>query len=154
VAHDEKPDPTGRAVRTMLRWLLGAFLIVAGIAHFAAPESFRAQVPAWMPLPAAVIAVSGAVEIALGAGLIAARDAERRRLTGWAVAGFLIVVWVGNISQAVSATDGFGLRTDMARWIRVAAQPLLVIWALWSTDAWTSRPTLARTRTSRRSRPS
>ncbi|MEX2562724.1 MAG: MauE/DoxX family redox-associated membrane protein [Nitriliruptoraceae bacterium] len=153
MTHKQKPDSTRRAVPTVLRWLLGAFFIVAGIAHFAVPASFRAQVPAWMPLPSTVIAVSGAVEIAVGAGLIAARDAQRRRLMGWVAAGLLIVVWVGNISQAVSAIDGFGLRTDTARWIRVAAQPVLVMWALWSTDAWRSRPTLMRAQTSSRSRP-
>jgi hypothetical protein len=28
------------------------------------------------------------------------------------------------------------LETDAARWGRLAFQPLLVVWALWSTGAW------------------
>jgi hypothetical protein len=45
------------------------------------------------------------------------------------------VVFVGNISQAVSGADVFGLDIDVERWGRLAFQPLLIAWALWSTDA-------------------
>ena len=37
---------------------------------------------------------------------------------------------------AINGIDAFGLNTDNARLIRLAFQPLLVIWALWSTGAW------------------
>jgi uncharacterized membrane protein len=54
------------------------------------------------------------------------------------VAVFFIAVFPGNISQYINGTDAFGLDTDQARAIRLLFQPLLVIWALWSTGAWAS----------------
>ncbi len=41
----------------------------------------------------------------------------------------------GNISQWLTQTDAFGLNTDEARLTRLFFQPLLVIWALWSTHS-------------------
>jgi uncharacterized membrane protein len=57
-------------------------------------------------------------------------------------AAFFVAVFPGNVSQLVTRTSAFGLETDAARAIRLVFQPLLVIWALWSTGAfaaWRSR---------------
>lgn len=35
----------------------------------------------------------------------------------------------------LTRTPAFGLNTDRSRLIRLAFQPLLVLWALWSTGA-------------------
>ncbi len=123
-------------VRTIARLLLGVFLLFAGISHLTWSRStFIAQVPTWMPLDADfVVIASGVVEIVLGAALIALRS--KRALLGWVVAAFFIAVFPGNISQYVTHTDAFGLDTDRARAIRLLFQPLLVLWALWSTGAW------------------
>ena len=45
-------------------------------------------------------------------------------------------VFPGNISQYVNSTDAFELNSDRARAVRLLFQPLLVVWALWSTGAW------------------
>ena len=127
------------AGRTVGRIALGAFLAFAGTAHLTISRTeFQAQVPAWLPLdPDLVVVASGVVEIALGAALVLAR--RRRGLVGWVVAAFFVAVFPGNISQYVTGTDGFGLDTDTARAARLAFQPLLVVWALWSTGAWRER---------------
>jgi uncharacterized membrane protein len=52
------------------------------------------------------------------------------------VALFFIAIFPGNINQYVNGIDAFGLDTDSARLIRLFFQPLLVLWALWSTRAW------------------
>jgi uncharacterized membrane protein len=57
---------------------------------------------------------------------------------GIATALFFIAIFPGNISQYVNGIDAFGLDTDRARAIRLLFQPLLVLWALWSTGAWRS----------------
>ncbi|MCQ4364395.1 hypothetical protein A9W98_13345 [Mycobacterium gordonae] len=121
--------------RTVGRLVLGAFLIFAGVAHLGfARTSFYAQVPRWLPLNADfVVVASGVVEIVLGVGLLAL--AHRRAAMGWVVALFFVLVFPGNIAQFVSHTDAFGLDSDVARGIRLLFQPLLVIWALWCTDA-------------------
>ncbi|MDO8384436.1 MAG: hypothetical protein Q7T17_15870 [Microbacterium sp.] len=122
--------------RTIARWLLGTALTFAGIGHLTfARESFVAQVPQWLPLPADfVVVASGIVEILLGLSLILL--ARHRVLIGWIVAAFFVAVFPGNIEQFVRGTDAFGLNSDVARGIRLLLQPLLVVWALWSTGAW------------------
>jgi uncharacterized membrane protein len=94
---------------------------------------FQAQVPPWVPLsPDFVVLASGVVEIALGLALV---SLQRRKEVGIATAAFFIAIFPGNISQYVNHIDAFGLDSDRARAIRLLFQPLLVLWALWSTTA-------------------
>jgi uncharacterized membrane protein len=122
--------------RAIARYLLGAALIYAGIGHFSFSRlAFQAQVPPWVPLdPDFVVLASGAVEICLGLGLIFI--ARYRKQIGWLTAAFFLAIFPGNISQYLTQTDAFGLNTDEARATRLLFQPLLIIWALWATDAW------------------
>lgn len=115
------------------RYLLAAFMAVAGVGHFLAADSFRAQVPPWMPWPGAVIAVSGVIELAFAVALFAG---WRLPLVGWLLAAFYVVVFPGNVSQFLTGTDAFGLDSDLARGARLLFQPVLVVWALWCTGAW------------------
>jgi uncharacterized membrane protein len=117
------------------RLLLGAALVFAGLSHlFWARAEFQAQVPVWLPLDADfVVLASGVVEIALGIGL--ASVGRLVPLSGVAAALFFIAIFPGNINQYVEGIDAFGLNTDQARLNRLFFQPLLVIWALWSTAA-------------------
>jgi uncharacterized membrane protein len=136
------PDAPTDPVRTLGRWLLGAFLVLAGTGHFVATEEFLAQVPAGLPFPRALVLLSGVAELLLGIALVVL---PRWRVPlGWAVAAFFVLVLPGNISQAVSGTPAFGLDSDTARWGRLAFQPVLVLWALWSTGAWRDRAVLLR----------
>jgi uncharacterized membrane protein len=99
-------------------------------------QAFHAQVPPWFPLdPDVVVVASGVVEITLGLALIAT-PRRVRPLVGWVVAAFFVAVFPGNISQYVTRASAFGLNTDTARFVRLLFQPLLVVWALWSTGAW------------------
>ena len=121
--------------RTVARWLLGAALILAGIAHLTnVREEFQAQVPDWLPVNEDLVVVaSGVVEIALGTALL---TMPRRRVAlGLITAAFFVLIFPGNIAQYVEGTDAFGLDTDAKRLARLFFQPLLVIWALWSTGA-------------------
>ena len=74
------------------------------------------------------------VEISLGLGLTAL--GKRQAIVGLITALFFIAIFPGNISQYLTHTDAFGLNTDEARLIRLFFQPVLVLWALWSTGAW------------------
>ena len=123
-------------VQSVFRILLGVFLCFAGISHLTvARTEFLAQVPTWLPLDGNfVVVASGVVEIALGLALIF--WVKRRVLVGLAAAVFFILIFPGNISQYVNRIDAFGLNTDQARFTRLFFQPLLVLWALWSTGAW------------------
>lgn len=129
-------------LRTRGRQLLGAALVFAGLSHlFWARDTFQAQVPEWLPLDVDfVVVASGVVEIALGAALVALP--RQRVLVGWIVAAFFVAVFPGNINQLVTHTDAFGLDSDLSRWLRLPFQPLLILWALWSTEAWSRRGSL------------
>ncbi len=121
-------------LRTIARFVLAAFLAFAGVSHFINADEFLAQVPPWMPAPELVVTVSGLVEITLAVALVALP--RQRATVGWIVAAFFVVVFVGNISQFVTGTSAFGLDSDLARGIRLLFQPVLIVWALWCTDAW------------------
>ena len=114
---------------------LGAALVYAGIGHLTTlRQEFQAQVPVWLPLdPDFVVVASGVVEITLGLGLLSTRRIAA--YFGLAAALFFVAIFPGNINQYVEGIDAFGLDTDEARLIRLFFQPLLVIWALWSTSA-------------------
>ena len=122
-------------LRTIGRLVLGVFLFGAGIGHFTNAQAFLAQVPPWMPAPEAVVATSGVVELLLGAALIIAPK-RYRPIVGWVVAAFFVVIFPGNISQFITGTAAFGLDSDAARFVRLLFQPVLVVWALWCTSAW------------------
>ena len=126
----------GVDLRSVLRWLLGAALIGAGIGHLTTQRTeFQAQVPSWFPIDEDVVVLaSGVVEIALGLALIALP--RHRVIVGTIVAAFFVVVFPGNIAQWVEGVDAFGLDTDAKRFVRLFFQPVLVVWALWSTGAW------------------
>jgi len=83
--------------------------------------------------PDFVVLASGYVEIALGISLLTLW--KFRREVGLATALFFILIFPGNIRQYIDGIDAFGLDTDRKRAIRLLFQPLLVFWALWSTDA-------------------
>jgi len=127
-------------LRVVARVLLGVALLVAGTGHLTvARQEFVAQVPLWLaqwlPLSADLVVVaSGIVEIVLGLSLIVLH--RYREWVGWVVAAFFVAIFPGNISQLATGTDAFGLDSDAARVIRLFFQPVLVIWALWSTGAW------------------
>jgi uncharacterized membrane protein len=122
--------------RRIARLLLGTVLLFAGISHMSfARQTFRAQVPSWLPLDADLIVLaSGVVEIGLGAALLLLT--RWRVPLGWLTAAFFILVFPGNINQFVTHADAFGLDSDRARAVRLLFQPLLVLWALWCTGAW------------------
>ena len=121
-------------IRKATQILLGAILIYTGTLHLTTSRmEFQAQVPPRVPFsPDFVVLASGVVEIALGLSLI---SLQRRREVGIATALFFIAIFPGNISQFVNEIDAFGLDSDRARAIRLLFQPLLVVWALWSTTA-------------------
>lgn len=130
----ESTEPTRASAQTVGRWLLAGFMAFAGVGHFAAPEAFLAQVPEWLPLRLPIVYASGAVEIGFAVALVALP--RKRVAIGWALAAFFVVVFPGNVNQALTGEPAFGLETESGRWIRLLFQPVLVAWALWSTGAW------------------
>jgi uncharacterized membrane protein len=119
-------------IKKTARVLLGAGLVFAGISHLTfARKDFKAQVPDWVPLKIDdTVVFSGIAEIALGSALILTPQKEQQAVGKVAAAFF-----TGNISQYVNKRSAFGLNTDGKRFVRLLFQPVLVYWALKSTDS-------------------
>lgn len=117
------------------RILLGVFMVLAGIGHLTFQrKEFQAQVPNWVPIDKdATVLLSGVAEIMLGLALIA--YAKRRAQVGILLALFFVAVFPGNVAQYLNHRDAFGLNSDKARLARLFFQPVLILWALWSTGA-------------------
>lgn len=124
-----------RSLRAVSQVALGVVLVSAGVSHLTVSRiEFQAQVPTWLPLdPDFVVISSGIVEILLGLALITLWRFRKR--VGLLVAIFFVAIFPGNINQFVNGIDAFGLNSDSARALRLLFQPVLVLWALWSTGA-------------------
>lgn len=110
----------------------------AGIGHLTFQrEEFQAQVPRWLPSSEGfmdfVVLSSGIVEITLGLAMIFL--IKHIVKVGWVLAIFYVLIFPGNISQYTNGIDAFGLDTDQSRLIRLFFQPILILWAVWSTGA-------------------
>ena len=110
-------------------------MLLAGIGHLtSARETFQAQVPDWIPLSKDfVVLASGVIEILLGLAMIFLT--KKKKAVGLILAVFFVLVFPGNIAQYIEHRDGFGLDTDSKRLIRLFFQPVLIFFALYSTDA-------------------
>lgn len=125
-------------IQNIFRVLLGSFMLYAGVGHLTFLRTeFLAQVPTWLSSKTdtmdLVVLASGVVEIVLGVLMIVGRKLKVK--TGIALAIFFVLILPGNINQYVNQIDSFGLNTDNKRLIRLFFQPVLILWALWSTGA-------------------
>ncbi len=127
---------TRRALGAIGQLALGAALLTAGTGHLTKQrQEFQAQVLSWFPADPGVVVVSGVAELALGAALLGTWKQPARAVVGGAAAAFFVAVFPGNIAQYTGHVDAFGLDTDAKRAIRLVFQPVLVAWALVSSDA-------------------
>lgn len=124
-----------KTIKKIARFALGGALIFAGVGHLTfARKDFQAQVPDWVPLDKDdTVIYSGIAEIALGSSLVLA-NRENQEAIGKIAALFFAAVFPGNISQYLNRRSAFGLDTDEKRFARLFFQPLLILWALKSTE--------------------
>jgi uncharacterized membrane protein len=125
-------------IQNIFRILLGLIMLYIGIAHLSFRRiEFQAQVPTWLTtdkgLMDLVVLISGYVEIALGILMILGGKLKVK--TGIALGVFYILILPGNINQYINEIDSLRLDSDNKRLIRLFFQPLLVLWAFWSTGA-------------------
>jgi uncharacterized membrane protein len=128
--------------RTVMRWVMAAFYLAAGIVHLTAPDAFLPIMPDWVPLPREIVLATGVCEIAGSVALITRR---LRRLAGVMLALYAVCVFPANVKHAL---EGIHLPSLPDSWWyhgpRLLMQPVLVWWALFCAGviAWpfTTRP--------------
>lgn len=118
------------ALRIVSLLLQGVFFIAVGVSHFTNPGPFIGIVPAFLPAPAALVAISGVAEIAGGVGLLVP---PLRTWAGWGLIALLIAVFPANINMAVNKLPfGGKVMPEWALWLRLPLQPALMAWIWWA----------------------
>ncbi|ADL02525.1 DoxX family protein [Brevundimonas subvibrioides] len=118
--------------RPILRFILAAAFLAAGILHLLVPTPFLGITPVWVPFAPAVIAVTGIAELAGAVGLMIPR---LRQAAGIGLALYAVCVFPANIQHAVS---DLALSDPQLGWAyhgpRLLFQPVIVWWALWAGE--------------------
>lgn len=118
-------------LKHLLRIVLAVFMVTAGVLHFLAPEPFISIVPGFLPFPAALVYISGVLEIALGVGLMVPR---LRTLSAWGLIALFIAVYPANINMALTPVEMGGIPDVWwVHAIRLPLQFVLMAWAYWYT---------------------
>jgi len=116
--------------RTILRALLAAAYLAAGILHILNPAPFLGITPAWVPYAPQVILVTGLCEVA---GAIALFVPRLRWWAGVLLAAYAVCVFPANVQHAVDysarGTGGLSLWYHIPR---LAFQPVIVWWGLFA----------------------
>jgi uncharacterized membrane protein len=117
------------SIRAVLRWVLAAAFLAAGVLHLLIPAPFLGITPGWVPFAPAVIALTGLAEIAGAVGLTIPR---LRRAAGVGLAIYAVCVFPANIQHAI---DDFALTDPVLGWAyhgpRLLIQPVIVWLCLW-----------------------
>jgi uncharacterized membrane protein len=117
-------------LRAVMRWILAALFVAAGIGHLWAPDKLLAITPSWVPFAPQIILGTGLCEIV---GAVALVTKPYRWWSGVALAVYAIAVWPANFKHAI---DGVDLPYIANSWLyhgpRLAFQPVLVWWALYA----------------------
>lgn len=118
-------------MKTVLKFLLAAIMITAGVLHFTRPEGFARIVPDYLPWPYALVYLSGVFEIAGGLGLLIPR---LRRLAAWGLIALYIAVFPANVNMAIHQLPlGDTQPSPLLLWLRLPLQLVLIAWAYWYT---------------------
>ena len=126
----------GGVVRSVLTYLFGGTMVLAGAAHFLQPDfflGFFGGAPAWVPALLLIYA-SGVVEIA--SGVLTLVPSTRRMgalLILLLMVGFLPVHVVDLLREHPV------VGSDAAAWIRLPMQLVLIAWAYFIGPLWESR---------------
>lgn len=117
-------------VKKALQVVLALSMVAAGVLHFVIPVQFIKIVPGFLPFPAALVYISGVIEILLGIGLLIPPVS---RLSAIGLVALFIAVYPANINMAVNLIHIDGL-PDQNWWFhafRLPFQFVLIAWAYW-----------------------
>ena len=116
-------------VRRIFRVILALVMIWVGCLHFLHPEPFIGIVPKFLPLPRALVLVSGFFEVLGGLGLLLPFV---RKPAAIGLIALYIAVFPANISMALNDVPINGQHfSPLLLWLRLPLQFVLIAWAWW-----------------------
>jgi uncharacterized membrane protein len=117
-------------LKIVLKYLLAAFFVAAGMYHFINPDFYLRIMPPYLPWHLELVYLSGFFEIALGLLILIPRYT---RLAGWGLIALLIAVFPANIHMAVNH-DNYPDVPMWFHWFRLPLQLVFIAWAWWVTN--------------------
>ena len=115
-------------IKTISRYVLSVFMVIAGIMHFVQPEFYLKIMPPYLPWHLALVYLSGACEFALGLLLLVP---GWRRPAAWGIFALLLAVFPANIylyqHQEILPAP------PIVHLLRLPLQGVFLLWAYWHT---------------------
>ena len=112
----------------LVRGLVALLSVAAGALHFSRPEACLKIVPPYLPVPLALVYLSGAFEILGGVGRLIP---PLRRWTGIGLIALPIAVFPANIEMLIQNLRRDGLTPFV--WVLIARLPPQLFLSSWST---------------------
>ncbi len=129
----EDRSPPAERLRLLLRRVLAAFFVIAGVLHFLKPAFYLQIMPPYLPGPLVLVYLSGACEIVGGCAVL---WAATRRWAGLALIVLLIAVFPANIQMAVHPEPLAGWDVPLwLLWLRLPMQGVLIAWVWWVSNS-------------------
>jgi uncharacterized membrane protein len=110
--------------KSISKYLLAIFMIVAGVMHFANPAFFLKAMPPYLPLHKELVLVSGVCEILLGILLLVPKTS---RLAAWGIVALLIAVFPANLY--VFQHQDILPAPPIVHLLRLPLQGVFILWA-------------------------
>jgi uncharacterized membrane protein len=115
--------------KLILKILLAAIMVFAGVMHFLKPGPFVRIVPHYLPYALALVYISGFFEIAGGVGLLVPATS---RIAAWGLVALYVAVFPANVNMAINNIPfGEGPTPAYVLWLRLPLQAVLIAWAAW-----------------------
>ncbi|HVF90259.1 MAG TPA: MauE/DoxX family redox-associated membrane protein [Blastocatellia bacterium] len=118
-----------RVFKTVMKYLLAIFFIIAGVNHFRNPEFYLNIMPPYLPWHGPLHLLSGFFEALFGALLLVPKYS---RVAAWGVIAVLIAVFPANLHMAMH-TELYPSINPVALYVRLPLQGLFILWAYWFT---------------------
>jgi uncharacterized membrane protein len=112
-------------LRTVSKYLMAAFYVVAGANHFLHPALYLKIMPPYLPWHPLLVELSGVAEIGLGLLLLVPR---LTRWAAWGLIALLIAVFPANLHMATHP-ELYPEIPVLALWLRLPLQAVLIAWA-------------------------
>ncbi len=106
------------------RGFFAALFLGSGVGHLIKPGFFLKIMPPYVPLPEAMVLLSGVAEIALGVLLLIPRTS---RMAAWGLVALLIAVFPANVFM-YQHSEKFDL-PPLVLLLRLPLQAVLILWA-------------------------
>ena len=116
-------------LKSILKYLLSLFFVLAGLYHFINPDFYLRIMPPYLPWHLFLVYLSGVFEIALGLLLLLPKFT---RLAAWGLIALLIAVFPANIHMAINP-QLYPEHYPLSLWLRLPFQVVFIAWAYWYT---------------------